>query len=233
MMFNKRKIVINGVYMYNLQPIDLTESVNEQEKYLISHKSIIERCIINAISATYSITDNHPIGARGTTFYNELISGLRDQFLSEGFERLCVNNIELTANKDLGIAFYFSRGDDQTGISEGFPRSLRKKGKVTQQILGLRKHSVVSLELFPDLNPKSDTEITIWAITIFADFKNEHYSAELGIPLSVNRKGFIDSFSHRIMLDINRINPTPIINKPIEFTEDFDINIIPNEQSAA
>lgn len=35
------------------------------------------------------------------------------------------------------------------------------------------------------------------------------------------------------MLDINRVNPTPIINKPIEFTEDFDINIIPNEQSAA
>lgn len=219
--------------MYNLQPIDLTESVNEQEKFLISHKSIIERCIINAISATYSITDNHPIGARGTTFYNELISGLRDQFLSEGFERLCVNNIELTANKDLGIAFYFSRGDEQTGLSGGFPRSLRKKGKVTQQILGLKEHSLVNLELFPELNSKNKPEITIWAITIFADFKNEHYSAELGIPVSVNKKGFIDSFSHRIMLNINGTTPPPTINKPVEFTEDFDINIIPNEQSAA
>lgn len=220
--------------MHNAQPIEYNSEINKQAEYITSSKLLIEDVIMNAITATYSITENHPKSAKGTTFYNEVISGLRDSLRPKGFERLYINNIELTVSKDLGLAFYFCRGDEQTGKKDGFPLSLRKKGNITQQVLGLKAHSVQSYELFPELNETIKPEITIWSITIFADFTNNNYRAELGVPLSVNRKGYIDVFEHRIMLDINNNELTSdIADKPVEFTEDLDIDISQNEQIAS
>lgn len=223
--------------MYNIQFIDNSPEVDVQSEYLISKKNLIEQAIMYSISATFNVTENYPKSARGTTLYNEVISNLRDIFHTEGFERWYVNNIELTVSKELRIAFYFCRGDEQTGIKTALsPLSLRKKGKITQQILGLKSHNDMNYEMFPetvDINSIEKPEITIWAVTIFADFINDTYRAELGVPLSVNHKGYIDNFDRRIMLDISN-TPTPnVTEKPIEFTDGFDIDISQNEQIAA
>lgn len=150
-----------------------------------------------------------------------------------GFENFCINNIELTISKDLGIAFYFCRGNEETGIENALPQSLRKKGDITKQVLGLKAHTARNLDLFPSLNTVPESDMTIWTFLIFADFSNNIYRAELGIPLSINQAGYIDFFKNRIILDINNITSIPTLtNKPIEFTEGIDIDISQNENAA-
>lgn len=219
--------------MYDFQLIERTDEVNKQLEFLFSHKSLLEEIITTAISATYSITDNHPKSAKGTTFYNEVIANLRDALRIHGFENSCVNNIELTISRDLDIAFYFCRGNEETGREYALPQSLRKKGDITRQVLGLKAHTARNFDLFPSLNTAPESDITIWTFLIFADFSNNVYRAELGIPLSVNQAGYIDSFDKRIILDINNTTPTPTLtDKPIEFTEGIDIDISQNENAA-
>lgn len=215
---------------YQFQYIENPENVDIQYEYLLSQKPRVEQAVMRAVSSTYGITDSFPKSAKGTTFYNEIIANLREQFITEGFERLWVNNIELTISKELGFAFYFCRSDEQTGFELGMPRSLRKKGTVTQQVLGLVTH----YSLFPELNTVPGTDLNIWAIIIYADFTNDNYRGELAIPTNINQQGYIDNFSHRIMLNLSNETPTPLItDKPIEFTEGLDIEISPNEQTAA
>lgn len=224
--------------MYGIQMVVPSVEVNEQEAYLLEQKPLIEQVIAQAVSATYSITDNHPGSAKGTILYNEVIAGIREQFVSQEFDRKCVNNIELTISQKRGIAFYFCRGNEQTGLNDAFPHSLRKKGSRTQQVLGLKPHGALNEDLFPTLNQSAelyaDNTLTIWAILIYADFNGNDFRAELGIPLGVNRKGYIEKFERRIILDINGIIPqTDIIPTPAEYTELPDINIEPNERKTS
>lgn len=215
---------------YQFQYIEKSQtSIDIQHEYLLSHKALVEQAIMRGKSATYSITDNYPKASPGTTFYSEVIASLRELLIPEGFEKLSISNIELTVSRELGFALYFCRGDEQTGIESGMPKSLRKKGNAAKNVLGLVTH----YPLLPELDDVPQADISIWAITIFADFKNDSYRAELGVPTNIDQRGYIDNFSHRIMLDLNNEIPTPsITDKPIEFTEDVDIEIIKNEQTA-
>ncbi|WP_146201392.1 hypothetical protein [Leucothrix arctica] len=150
-----------------------------------------------------AITPNHPATAKGDDFYNHSVVALREMLKPFGFAPLSKSNVQLTINKERGVAIYCCRGDERIGISEGKPRTLRARGDCTLNLLGLSEDTdPTSLDLFPSDPELRLADFDVWVLLTYIDQSGgrSSFRAELSHPKS-HTKGFINSFDKRIILN--------------------------------
>lgn len=177
-------------------------------------------------------------GYAGSTFYSNLIKQLRDILVVKGFKPHTHQNIELVLNDTVAIAV--CKGDENTGKTTQDPHSARKKGGVTLALFGLSQNELPQNgELFEE---SDSLKINRGKLQLEIDGKERdvwilmHYSqkiadgeyrvkAELSQPSTYDKKGRINFFSNRIMLELMDLNIESQPNSETQFTDDIDFNI--------
>ncbi|KFC84282.1 hypothetical protein [Buttiauxella agrestis] len=236
------------MYSHNLAKTVVLADPSDVESYLQPmnlSQSDLGRILERGLSGRYSTTQNHPAISRGQYFYGEGVSGAREILAPKGYKRLSIRNVELTVSDN--VAIYLCRGCDQTGLLHGYPESRLKKGDFTCDLMGLihnntpgqgdLKFDDTQLKLDLDL-PEGDVVpllpnkigMDLWFLLYdfyeIDDFHRVGIRAELSRPISYNDKNVVNSFSTRLILDIN--GPEPIIqsNDAPLFTPDIDLDIL-------
>lgn len=203
-------------------------TVETNKEQLESHLVHIKEALQRGLSARKRMTENNPVTSGGQYFYSEVVRALRELLKPYGYERESIRNVELTINKNEGIALYLCSGCDQTGNSSGIPQSSTDKGDFTLDLFSLKYDDAPNLDLFPELLPQSDPKNKLncdaWFLLHFFDKNNNKIKAELVRPISYNKKGYVTGFDldNRIIIDIDseEINDTEI-----DFNEEIDFDI--------
>lgn len=203
--------------------------------------SVLIEALYRGQSSRNSTTGFHPVNAAGTYFYHEAVAGLRELTKIYGYDILRDNNIEFTANEKHAICLCL--GDKYVGNSLQMPTSQRPAdSKPKQQMFGLAYNNNpmgVQSEMFPkELIPEACIKgRTVWILMHYLEKEYNKETkettvtlkAELSKPISLNEKGFIDSFSPRIILPPISFDHISSLDKDQNddeyFTKDIDIDI--------
>lgn len=171
----------------------------------------------------------------GSTFYYNLVKGIRDFLATKGFIRHTYRNIELALHDHIAIAV--CKGDSNTANPNQSPRSANTKGEMTLEFFGLTQDDMPlqeklfggSDELYLKggklqfMHDQQDREV--WMLIHNSEkLAHGHYTvkAELSQPATYDNNGYINSFANRIILDLNQNHAD---NAAAEFTDDIDFKI--------
>ncbi|MHA7231481.1 hypothetical protein ACVT98_22765 [Vibrio campbellii] len=197
-------------------------------EHLCSNLNLVKEALLRGLSVRRRITENNPLTSGGQLFYSEVVRALREELKPLGYERESLRNVELTINKEMGIAIYLCSGCDQTGNPAGVPQSSSEKGDFTLDLFALHYDDAPNLNLFPELlpqsNPKNKLNCDVWFLLHFFDKNNNKVMAELVRPLSYNKKGFVTGFDldSRIIIDIESEEVT---DTEVDFNDEIDFDI--------
>lgn len=171
----------------------------------------------------------------GTNFYHNLVKAIRDLLATKGFTAHSHRNIELALHDNIAIGV--CKGDEDTGNPSQPPHSAYKKGDITLKLLGLKQDDNPQQEkLLPNTEKLhvtggklqltlDDKERDVWVLVHYSE-KLSHgeylVKAELSQPTTYDNKGYINSFSNRIILDLDQ---QQFNNAAPEFTDNIDFKI--------
>lgn len=202
------------------------QSLNLQEE-------ILRTALLRGLSSRRSMTKNNPLTSGGQYFYSETIRALRELLKDKGFVGESIRNIELTINRDLGVAIYLCTGCKQTGLKNGTPQSKTDKGDFTLNLFNLNQIESPNYDMFQDLIPKKQInnaiKCEIWFLLHYFNKDNNTLMAELTKPISFNSKGYVTGFDskNRFIIDIDMNKPIDIDDSTLtqSFNGDIDIPI--------
>jgi len=233
---------------YNNSKTEVLVDDNDVESYLHTmslSQSDLKQILERGLSGRYSTTPNHPLTSRGQYFYGEAVSAAREILSQKGFSRLSLRNVELTISDE--VAIYLCRGCKQTGLVDGFPESRMKKGDFTCDLMGLihdnapgqgkllMDENQLNLDLeLPDGEVVSlrqnkigrDLWFLLYDFYELDEFKRVGIRAELSRPVSYNDKNVVNSFSTRLILDMNQEDSLIGNNESPQFTPKIDLDIL-------
>ncbi|MET3816245.1 MULTISPECIES: hypothetical protein [Pantoea] len=232
----------------NIAHTEVLEDRNDVESFLASlnlNQSELVQILERGLSARYSTTLNHPLTSRGQYFYGEAVSAFREVLAPKGFERLSLRNVELTISND--IALYLCRGCSQTGLAHGYPESRMKKGDFTCDLMGLilnnapgqgelslnenqlkldfKLSDIDAISLLPNKIGR-DLWFLLYDFYELDEFNRVGIRAELSRPVSYNNNNVVNSFSTRLILDVNQLDPLLPKGESPQFTPDIDLDIL-------
>lgn len=220
-------MITSVAYSVEKQPV--LSALDQQEEALKELTGAISKALKLAINEVNLLSPSHARTAPGTYLYQETIRYIREVLKKYGFEPLNIGNVELTYNKNLGLALYYCRVTEDLKSLDSHPLSLRKRGEHTKRLMNLSENSVINPDMFPETLEMNNSNITkeglmsIWAVMLYADFRTEQYIANLGYPESVDRYSRIDSFSHRIEISLDL--PEMVTEKQPDYAENPNTDI--------
>jgi hypothetical protein len=213
---------------------DELDSFLQEKGVTIDH---IKHAVREAVTAFNSTTSDEPAGYRGYTITAKATLALRQGLKPIGFKKEAPHNIELTANSDNKFAIHICRGDEQAGISSGYPSTMRAKGPKSQEYFGLITSDISQLDMFSEYLPDyslKNCPFDVWFLLLNAEKTSEglEIKAELSKPVFCSQKGFVNGFSKRYIIDMSDFNSGLIIdtgeNANDSFSDDIDLNISMN-----
>ncbi|WP_153447953.1 hypothetical protein [Vibrio algicola] len=134
----------------------------------------IKHAVSEAVIAFNSTTSDEPARYRGYTITAKATLALRQSLKSLGFKKEAPHNIELTANSDNKFAIHICRGDEQAGISSGYPSTMRAKGPRSQEFFGLITSDISQIDMFPEDLPDyslNNCPFDVWFLLLNAEKK--------------------------------------------------------------
>jgi len=250
MRYKKQKITKEPLPMslQNLIKNEILTAQHDVDSYLQSlnlSQSDLTQILERGLSGRYSTTLNHPLTSRGQYFYGEAVSAAREILAPKGYTRLSLRNVELTISDE--VAIYLCRGCKQTGLAHGYPESRMKKGDFTHDLMGLIQNnapgqgkllldeSQLALNFYqPDgdvisLLPNKigrDLWFLLYDFYELDEFNRVGIRAELSRPVSYNDKNVVNSFSTRLIIDMNQSNPLVRNSESPQFTPKIDLDIL-------
>jgi hypothetical protein len=212
----------NVQYELNNQNEDVNRAI------LVANLSQIKEALQRGLSARRRMTENNPVTSGGQYFYGDTIRALRELLKPYGYVRESIRNVELTINKDEGVAIYLCSACEQTGNSAGFPQSITDKGDFTLDLLNLKFEESLNYDLFPETLPESNSanklNSDVWFLLHHFDKNNNKITAELARPVSYNKKGYVTGFDleNRIIIDMDN---EEIVDSQVDFNDEIDFDI--------
>ncbi|PNK64928.1 MULTISPECIES: hypothetical protein [Pantoea] len=233
--------------LQNLIKNEILTAQHDVESYLNSlnlSQSDLTQILERGLSGRYSTTLNHPLTSRGQFFYGEAVSAAREILAPKGFERLSVRNVELTISDK--VAIYICHGCSQTGLELGYPESNSPKGDFTCELMGLIHNNAPGqgklsldesqltlefdqpdMDVIPILPNKigRDLWFLLYEFYELDEFNRLGIRAELSRPLSYNDNNVVNSFSTRLILDMNQTDALFRNSELPQFTPKIDLDI--------
>lgn len=225
---------MNSALTNNAQDQKNTEIKDINRTHLVTQLPHIKEALQRGLSARRRMTENNPVTSGGQYFYGDVTRALRELLKPFGYERESIRNVELTINKDEGIAIYLCSACDQTGKAAGVPQSITDKGDFTLDLFALKFEESLNYDLFPETlpkpNPKNKLNCDVWFLLHHFDKTNNKIAAELARPVSYNKKGYVTGFDleNRIIIDMDN---EEIVDSEVDFNDeiDFDIEEVSND----
>ena len=159
------------------------------------------------------VRGSHPKGTRGTRYWHEAVSTLREKLLTHGWLPVDHKNQprvmkQLTNGQSLSLTV--SSGDKNTGTNNT-PKTKNLKGSSTKRGIDYNQLTLDLEHNLPTIGAK-DKDITgFWILLVHHDESNEEIRLELSKPNNYI-KGQVTSWQDRIIL------PCYKLNQDIEFS---------------
>ena len=154
---------------------------------------------------------NHPPIFGGLSFWAETVKALRDRKMRHGWNRSDARNYSTVVSPDRTFQVAVARGDEWTGrenAPNGKPSTQYRKGIATQ----LAVETNHQLSLFDEV-PEPEEEATDAPIItrVLLHYREKHQiRCELSQPTAMNKLGFFEEWSERIILGVIDLDPTRI-----------------------
>lgn len=183
---------------------------------------ILEQVIKSGEIARDSCTKNDPPSTAGFTAWSTSVRTLRDLLVPQGWERNDEQNFStvISPNKDIAIAV--ATGNEATGDETKIPNTKYARGAATQAAIHENR---VKFSLFP-LPPEDKVKETrtTWILLKRRAHNGDTVYAELSLPHTMTKEGFVESWNTRIILEPILIDPTIVLED--DSTEEIDIPVI-------
>lgn len=149
-------------------------------------------------------TGHHPRNYAGWVDYAERVAGLRDVLASRGWTPEERQGLCLVVHPERRLAVMTAVGTAGTGT--GRPVStLRRRGKVTEEIVGLNAQLALEFALpMPEVPVPRRTGVPTYVLLVHRE--DDEVRAELSLAEHIDDDGFIDRWKDRIPLPVIRLN---------------------------
>jgi hypothetical protein len=206
-------------------PIHIHDNPCSIESFLTAlglDTKILHEAVKRGQAARNSATPHDPPNAGGLFAYVHTVRTLRDQLIPQGWASCSTDNFALTVNPHTSIAIAVAGGDEDTGRSEGFPRTRNAKGRRTALAIASNQG-----DLFNDAEPVNITHDEgadfvgqTWLLLYYADHREVR--AELSLPTAMDDRGRVSGWRIRNILPAIPLDPTPALINP-DYGPDLDI----------
>lgn len=185
---------------------------------------ILQEAVKCGQAARNTATRHDPPNAGGLLAYIHTVRALRDYLVPQGWVSCSTDNFALTVNPQTSIAVAVAGGDEDTGRSEGSPRTRNAKGQRTARVIANNQ-----LDLFNDTTPASaiddeeaDPVCQTWVLLYHAD--EREVRAELSLPIAMDDRGRVSGWRVRHILSAIPLDPTPAPINP-DYGPNLDITV--------
>ncbi|HUN61844.1 MAG TPA: hypothetical protein VMU53_07635 [Candidatus Sulfotelmatobacter sp.] len=164
-------------------------------------------------------TLNHPPLYRGLTPWGEITCAFREQVIPLGWKRDDDGNLAITINDKGTAGIVVATGDEFTGDKDESPCTKSPRGPRTERII--KRNRSLAETLFGDIRKPTAAEIEkinaqmTWFLLFSRDEKRQLIQCELSLPSKINRKGRVEGWLERIILE-----PVPYGGEPAQKLED-------------
>lgn len=185
---------------------------------------VFQEAVKRGQAARNTATSHDPPNAGGLFAYIHTVRALRDHLVPQGWALCSTDNFALTVNPQTSIAVAVAGGDENTGRSEGFPRTRNAKGQRTALAIASNQ-----LDFFNDTTPVNATHdddanpaCQTWLLLYHSD--QREVRVELSLPTAMDDRGRVSGWRVRNILPAIPLDPTPApINH--DYGPDLDIAV--------
>jgi hypothetical protein len=211
--------------------IERSNKLNE----LCITEAILREAIQRGLAEQAERTLNHPPLYRGLTPWGEITCALREQVIPLGWKRDDDGNLAITINKEGTAGIVVATGDEFTGNKEQSPCTKSPRGPRTERVI--KNNKSLANTLFGDIRKPTFAEIEkinermTWFLLFARDEKRQIVHCELSLPSKINRKGRVEDWLERIVLEAMPVGNDPISKAP-DVPRTPEINITVKRRSA-
>lgn len=186
----------------------------------------LQEAVKRGQAARNTATRHDPPNAGGLLAYIHTVRALRDYLVPQGWVSRSTDNFALTVNPQTSIAVAVAGGDEDTGRSEGFPRTRNAKGQRTAWAITSNQLDLDFFNNAPPANAIDDEKINpicqTWMLLYHAD--QREVRAELSLPISMDDRGRVSGWRVRHILSAIPLDPTPAPINP-DYGPNLDITV--------
>lgn len=183
-------------------------------------KEILIEVIKRSEIARDSCTKNDPPSTPGYNAWSTTVRALRDLLVPQGWERNDDQNYSTVISPAKDIAIAVATGNDATGDETREPNTKYPRGAATQAAVDENK---LLYSLFAP-TPEEEAEAKRATWILLKKRVDDTAYAELSLPASMTKDGFVEEWDTRIILDPILIDPSVILDD--DLTDDIDIPVI-------
>jgi hypothetical protein len=152
-------------------------------------------------------TTNDPKCAPGIFAWAGTVRALREILLPKNWEKNDDRNFPTVISPDRAFAIAVMTGDEGTGRIEATPSTQYSKGIATKLAVSGNQASLFSV--LPDYVEEEVEPRLTWIL--LKRREGETVYSELSLPASISKKGHVERWETRIILDPIEVEPTAII----------------------
>lgn len=157
------------------------------------------------LAAAALATANHPPNFGGTSLWAEAVRGLRETLIPKGWHRDNSYNFPTVVRGDGKIAIAVAAGDPGTGDKDMHPSTSYKRGPIMIGKVEVNQHLPFDHLPVGYGDPDPNAPEATWVL--LHDREHDELRCELSLPVTINKKGFVETWGERIILSPITIDP--------------------------
>jgi hypothetical protein len=191
------------------------------EEIGIDYEDLIDILIAGEV-ARDSCTNNNPRSSQGIISWSAAVRALREKMIPKGWRRELRDHLELTISPDGKIAIYILTGDERTANEKSVPSTLYPKGENHRAFVHINGEQI---PLFP-LSTAESFEASRKTWVLLRRRVGNAVVAELSLPLRMDKKGNISSWSKRILLETIQLDELPPQPQNSDDHRDIEVQVV-------
>ena len=162
-------------------------------------------------------TAHDPPSSVGIIAWGKTVRALRDSLVPQGWSAENRQNYALTVHPDGAWVIAVAAGNEQTGLSRGFPETRAPKGPLTSIAVSANNRQLSFAEVDEAWDPTRQT----WLLLYYFDEDRDQVRIELSLPVGMNADRYVNKWRERIILPIEE----PDIQVAEDDDDDFDVPV--------
>ena len=168
----------------------------------------------------------HPVMAAGTFRWHATVGELRRGLAEDGWTSSDPRNSPRVTDLTGTNALVPVRGDADTGVIPGDPRTARPRGTATARSVQI--NGQLEFDFTPwlaDQAGERDTTVKTWFLLYHYSTESNELRAELSLPTHIREKGIVDGWSERIVLPAHAFGPDVAVPRDAGGDTDVEFDI--------
>lgn len=182
----------------------------------------LETALIAGDAAARQADSFAPVTASGTYRWMSTVQVLRSSLAADGWAVTNVRNSARSVSPAGDTAIVAVRGNVDTGVVEGSPRTANPRGKATAMAVHINGGQELALPLLmADAGSAEDTEVRTWFL-LYYPTDDGQVRAELSLPVEISEKGMVERWTERLVLAPVDFGARDVVPLDAGDSDDFD-----------